>query len=115
MSTDRVSTVIFHTTNAPIPVLLLITTWSSIRTHLAQQASFLSDCPFVLSWSVIPPGAIDSIEMLRECECTQYGGLVTTGELSLAGEFSRGGPGFLFGNSALLSLHIAALFILPLL
>jgi len=87
MLTLSVSTVTFHTTNAPMPVLLLLmTTWSSMRTPLAQHASFLSSRPSVLSWSVIAPGAIDSIEMfetVRVCECTQYGGDVT-GELSAA-------------------------------
>jgi hypothetical protein len=119
MCTDRVSTVIFHTTNAPMPVLLLLTTiWSSICTPFAQQASFLSEFPLVLSWRVIAPGTTDSTEMFeteRECDCTQYGGLATTGELSLAGEFCCGGPDFLFKSSVLLSLHIAAPFMLPLL
>lgn len=84
--TLNVSTVTFHTTNAPIPVLLLLmTTYSSIYTPLAQHASFLSSRPSVLSWSVIAPARTDSTDILeteRLCDCTQYGGDVIERELS---------------------------------
>jgi hypothetical protein len=87
--TRRVSTVIFHTTNAPILVLRsFTTTWSSMYTLFAQQALFLASSPSVLSCSVIAPSGIDSTDILETdlwCDETQYGGLDTgdvTGELT---------------------------------
>lgn len=78
-----ISTVMFQTTNAPMPVLLpFITTWSSMYTLFAQHALFLestSPPSSVLSCSVMPPALIDSTEIFDtdlECECVQYGGEV---------------------------------------
>lgn len=77
----------FQTTNAPMPVLLpLIITWSSMYTLLAQHALFFESPSSVLSWSVIAPAGIDSIEIFEKdlvCDWTQYGGELTgdvTGE-----------------------------------
>jgi len=63
----RVSTVMFQTTNAPMPVLLpLIITWSSMYTLLAQHALFFESPSSVLSCSVIAPAGIDSTEIFEK-------------------------------------------------
>jgi len=99
-----VSTVIFHTTNAPILVLRsFTTTWSSIYTLLAQQALFLSSLtPSVLSCKVIAPASTDSTDMFETdlwCEDTQYGGLVTGEEIGVLTPFFRLSAGDVFVSS----------------
>lgn len=79
--TRRISTVMFQTTNAPMPVLFpLIITWSSMYTLLAQQALFFESPSSVLSCSVIAPAGMDSMEIFEKdlvCDWTQYGGELT--------------------------------------
>jgi len=63
----KVSTVIFHTTNAPTPILRsFITTWSSIYTLFAQQNLLLVSSPSSLSFNVIAPGDTDSTEIFEK-------------------------------------------------
>ena len=83
--TLRVSTLMIHTTKAPMLVALPLTTvWPVISTLLAQHALLRSLCSLVsLSRRVMAPTSssesVDAPEMLRWCalpELRQYGGVV---------------------------------------